>query len=152
MRRMPVAASRAIADCPPGLVVREGREDAVHLLRIRDGGGGEVVPHARVGLRRQQRDDGVVDGAAGTTDLLVVGDGRGRRADVHDETQVGLVEAHTERRRGHQGLDLVGAQGVLEAGAGVRVELAGVRRDRVPGVRAPHGSVDGRSASATVSA
>jgi hypothetical protein len=47
------------------------------------------------------------------TDLLVVGDGRTGRAQVHHEAQVGFVEAHAQRARGDQGLDAVGQQRVL---------------------------------------
>lgn len=70
--------------------------------------------------------------ASGAAHLLVVGDGRGGRAQVHHEAQVGLVEAHAERGGGDQCLDLVGEQillGLLAIGV---LRLARVRRDRVP--------------------
>ena len=66
--------------------------------------------------------------AAGAADLLVVGDDRGRLLVVHDEAQVGLVEAHAERDRGHQGLDVVAQQPGLERLALLVVEPAVVRR------------------------
>ena len=43
-------------------------------------------------------------------DLLVVRDRRRRGADVDDEAEVGLVEAHAERARGHERLDPVALQ------------------------------------------
>ena len=41
------------------------------------------------------------DGATGAAHLLVVRDRRWRCAQVHNERQIGLVEAHAERRGGH---------------------------------------------------
>ena len=45
--------------------------------------------------------------AAGPADLLVVGDRRAGRLVVDDEGEVGLVEAHAERRGGDDDLELV---------------------------------------------
>ena len=64
-------------------------------------------------LPGQQQHLGVLHAAAGAADLLVVGDRGGRRAEVHDEAEVGLVEAHAERGRGDQRLDPVGQQVLL---------------------------------------
>jgi hypothetical protein len=44
---------------------------------------------------------------AGAADLLVVGDRRRGRPDVHDEPEVGLVETHAEGRGRDQRLDLL---------------------------------------------
>ena len=78
-----------------------------------DGGGGEVLPDALVGLGREQHRLGALDGPAGAADLLVVGDGRVGRAEVHAEAEVGLVVAHAERGGGDDRLQLVGAERVL---------------------------------------
>ena len=69
--------------------------------------------------------------AAGATDLLVVGDGGGRRTEVHDEPEVGLVESHAERGRRDEGLDPVAEQVRLEGLALGGVGLPGVGGDRV---------------------
>ena len=53
---------------------------------------------------------------------------------MHDEAEVGLVEAHAERRRGHERLDLVVAQLTLEALAVGGVGAAGVGGDAVTGL------------------
>ena len=78
----------------------------------------------------QQHHLGALDAAAGAADLLVVGDGRGRRPEVDDEAEVGLVEAHAERARGDERLDPVGEQVVLGGAALGVVGAAGVRRGR----------------------
>lgn len=58
----------------------------------------------------------------GTPHLLVVGNRRRRRPEVHHEAEVGLVETHTERGRGDQGLHPVGQQILL------RLQPVGVLR------------------------
>ncbi len=50
---------------------------------------------------------------------------------MHDEAEVGLVEAHAERAGGHQRLDLVGGEVGLEGLALAGLGLPGVRRDGV---------------------
>ena len=69
----------------------------------------------------------------GAADLLVVGDHRARRLVVHDEAEVGLVVAHAERARGHDGLELVAQQPLLDVHAPLGVDLAavGLGRDAV---------------------
>ena len=74
----------------------------------------EPVPDRPVLVPGQQHDDGVVHATAGAAHLLVVGDGGGRGAEVHDEREVGLVEAHAERGRRDQGLDPVLLEVLLE--------------------------------------
>ena len=49
----------------------------------------------------------------GAADLLVVGDRRLRRAQVHHEAQVGLVETHAQGAGGHERLELPVEQGAL---------------------------------------
>jgi len=84
------------------------------------------MPDVGVFGPRQEEDVGVGRGPAGPADLLVVGDRRAGRAQVDDEAEVGLVEAHAEGRRGDQGLDPVG----LERGLG-RLAFGVVRPARV---------------------
>ena len=56
---------------------------------------------------------------------------------MHHEPEIRLVVTHSECRRGHQCLDFVAQERVLEGVAAVGVELPGVRGDRI--VRALHG-------------
>jgi len=63
---------------------------------------------------------------------------------VHDEPEVGLVEAHAERRRGHECLDLVVEQVLLGGETLGRVGLARVRGDRVALVAQVGGDLLGR--------
>ena len=87
----------------------------------------------------QQQDVGRLHRAAGAADLLVVADRRRRRAEVDDEAEVGLVEAHAQRGRRHEGLDPVLPQrllGVLAVGV---VEPAGVGAHVVAGVAQQRG-------------
>ena len=86
---------------------RERVEHRGGLLLARHRRGGEVAPDVAVLGPGQQQHVGALGGAAGAADLLVVGDGRRRRAEVHDEPEVGLVEAHAERAGRDQRLDLV---------------------------------------------
>ena len=72
----------------------------------------------------QQHADRRVERAAGSADLLVVGDRRARRLEVDHEREVGLVVAHAERRRGDERLDLVGLQ--------LRLGVEAHARSRVP--------------------
>ena len=92
----------------------------------------------------QQDDLGAVERAAGPADLLVVGHRRGRGAQVHDETEVGLVEAHAQRAGGDQRLDPVGQQVALGGQALLRLGLAGVRGHRVPALAQELGHLRGR--------
>ena len=73
---------------------------------------------------------GQVDRASGPADLLVVGDRRAGSLVVDDEAEVGLVEAHAERDRRHEGLHLARDQRVLERLALLGREVGVVR----PGV------------------
>jgi hypothetical protein len=73
----------------------------------------------------------VVTAASGASDRLVVRDRGGRRAEVDDEPEVGLVVAHRQRGgRDHRG-QLVGLQAVLELGAFLAPEPGGVGGDVV---------------------
>ncbi|CAM5653501.1 hypothetical protein SALBM135S_01780 [Streptomyces alboniger] len=76
---------------------------------------GEVAPDGLVLPAGKEQYVGVLDATARAPDLLVVRDRRGRRAEVDHEAQVGLVEAHAERRRRDQRLDAV----LLEVGLGL---------------------------------
>ena len=62
---------------------------------------------------------------------------------MHDEAEVGLVEAHTECRGRDEGLDLVGAQGILEAFAVRGVGATGVGRHPMVGPREGVGDILG---------
>ena len=117
---------------PVGVGLEPGQQP-LHLVGVGDGGRGEVVPHAGVGVGRQQGDHRVVDATAGTPHLLVVRHRRGRRADVDDEPEVGLVVAHAERGGGDQRLEPVAAQSVLEPLPLSRLEPARVGGDRQRG-------------------
>ena len=79
----------------------------LHEVLLRERERAEVAPDRLVLAARQQQHVGPLDGPAGPPDLLVVGDRRLRRADVDDEAEVGLVEAHAERRCRHERLDPV---------------------------------------------
>ena len=106
------------------------------LARRREGRVHEVLGDVVVLAPGQEDAVGMLDGATGATDLLVVGDGRARPLVVDDEAEVGLVEAHPERDRRDERLQLVGDEGVLERlallGREVRVVRAGIDalRDR----------------------
>ncbi len=86
----------------------------------------EEVLDAAVLLTAQEHDIGVLDGAAGAADLLVVGDDRARSLVVHDERQIGLVIPHAKRARGHHRLDVVAVQALLRGHALVAVLLTRV--------------------------
>ena len=105
--------------------------------------GREVVPDLAVLGRGQQQHVGALGGATGPADLLVVGDRRRGRAEVHHEAEVGLVEAHAQRARRDQRLDLVVAQGPLELEPVGRVGAPGVGAHVVPGVAQQRGGVLG---------
>ena len=97
-----------------------------------DGGGGEVLPDALVGFGGgEQHRLGVLDGAPGPADLLVVGDGRVGGAEVHAEAEVGLVVAHAEGAGGDEGLEFVVEQVPLGLEALRLLGLAGVGGDLV---------------------
>ena len=142
-------AARSTSGSSAGGRLRRSPSRARITLRTSDSDGNateaKYAPDVAV-LRAGQQDHlGAVGGPARAADLLVVRDRRGRRAEVDDEAEVGLVEAHAECRRGDECLDPVGQQVGLElltfgglGGAGVgghRVApLAQQRRD-VMGLR-----------------
>ena len=69
----------------------------------------------------------MIDAAAGTTHLLVVGNDRSRRLIVNDEAEVGLVVPHPEGRGRDQALYLVSQQQIFEVlaiGVGVFEPIA----------------------------
>ena len=107
--------------------LRQYLEGAPHQFLGREGHRGEVLPDRLVLPTRQQQHLRVLHATARAAHLLVVGDGGRGRAQVHDESEVGLVEAHAQRGRGHQCLDTVGQQiflGLLPVGV---LRAAGVR-------------------------
>ena len=113
-----------------GAPVRQRAQRGTHVRLRRERGGREPLPDRAVLAPGQQHRRGPpargLGGAPGASDLLVVRDGRGRGAHVHDEAEVGLVEAHAQGGRRHQRLDAVAEQvrlGDLPLG---RVGLAGV--------------------------
>ena len=75
----------------------------------------------------EQDADRTVERPPGPSDLLVVGDDRAGRLEVHDEAEVGLVVAHAERGRGHHGLELVALQPRLDRLLRLRLLGAEVR-------------------------
>jgi hypothetical protein len=95
----------------------------VHVHRRREGVADEEVGDLVVLAARQQDPVRSIDAAAGPADLLVVGDRAPRSLVVDDEPQVRLVEAHAERDRRDERLDLARDQGVLEGLALRRCEL-----------------------------
>ncbi len=113
-----------------------GAEHVQHpadALRSGEGHGGEPRPDGLVLIAGQQQHVGVLHGAAGAADLLVVGDRRVRRAEVDDEAEVGLVEPHAECGRGDQSLDLVVEQRPFQRDPLLGVGAAGVGADLVTG-------------------
>ena len=97
-------------------------------------GGREVLPDRGVLGPGEEQHVGSLGGAAGAADLLVVRDGRRRRAHVDDEAEVGLVEAHAEGARGDQCLEPVLLQQPLRLLAFRGIRLAGVRTHLVAGL------------------
>ena len=113
--------------------MRQRVERRPHLVLLRKGQRAEVLPDPAVLLAREEDDERLVDGAPGTSHLLVVGDRRARRAHVDHEPEVGLVEAHAEGGRGDEGLDPVGLEVRLEGLPLGRVGPARVGGDRHTG-------------------
>ena len=104
----------------------EGVDDGAGAVLGGHRDAGEVGPDVAVLGAGHEQHVGALGGPPGTTDLLVVGHRGGRRADVDDEAEVGLVEAHPQRRGGDERLDLVVAQRLLEPLAFGRVGASGV--------------------------
>ena len=65
----------------------------------------------------QQHHPRVTAVATGAANLLVVVLEGARHAQVHQQPQVGLVDTHAESAGRDQGINLVGEEGVLHAGA-----------------------------------
>ena len=107
-------------------IVRQTGEQTLDLHSIRDRRGRKVVPYTHVGIRRQQRHQGVVDAATRTSHLLVVGHRRRWRTDVHDETKIRFVVTHAQSGCSDQGLEPVTPQRVLKP-----LSLAGLQCARV---------------------
>ena len=82
----------------------------------------------------QQDHLGAVHAAARAADLLVVGHGRLRGAQVDDEAEVGLVVAHAERAGRHDRLELVRQEILLHGEPLRRLGLPGVGLGGVPAV------------------
>ena len=128
-------------------LVTERPQQLLNHRLLRHGHGREVLPHTLILRAGQQHHLGVVGGAPGAADLLVIAHRRARRAQVHHEAEVRLVKAHAERRCGHQGFELVVDQRLLEALALLRLRAAGVGGHVPPGglqrlrqvVRGSHG-------------
>ena len=117
-----------LADAPDGKVdpaaqfgdgkaVRRAFERLQHLPGFVAGGKrafDEIVDDPAVLFAAEQNPPGVFDPPAGAPDLLVIGHRRPGRLIVDDEAEVGLVETHAERGRGHERLDAVFDQRPLQ--------------------------------------
>ena len=86
-------------------------------------------------MPRKQQHVGGLGGTARASHLLVVGHRGARGAEVDHESEIRLVESHSQRRGGHQGLHLVGEQGLLGRDPLGQVRASRVRQDPVPGGR-----------------
>ena len=129
-RRRSTWVSSAAVDMVPAAAQRVERRP--HLALGGERLLAEPVPDRLVLDAREQHHERLVDATPGTTDLLVVRDGRRRRAQVHHEAQVRLVEAHAQGGRRDQRLDLVVLEVDLQLLALRRLGAAGVRGDREP--------------------
>ena len=114
------------------------------LVLARHRRGCEVLPDVFVFDAGQQQHVGVLGGAAGTANLLVVGNGGGGRSEVQNEAEVRFVEAHAEGARGDECLDLVAFEHALGFFPFGGVGLAGVRAHLVAGFSQQSGGVFGR--------
>ena len=113
--------------------VGEPRQHAVDELAARERLLDEEVLDPAVLAAAQQHHLGVLDGAAGAADLLVVGDDAAGRLVVDDEAEVRLVVAHAERAGGDDGLEVVAQQPLLDRDAvlGRGVAAVGLGGDAV---------------------
>ena len=112
--------------------VAELGDDALGALLGGHRGGREIPPDVGVFHAGKQQHVGVLGRATGAAHLLVVRDGRGRSADVHDEAEVGFVEAHAECAGRDERLDPVGLQKRFGLFALRRIRLTRVRAYVVP--------------------
>ena len=92
------------------------------------------TPRFAVLRPRQQDHVGAGHGPARPADLLVIGDGRLRGTQVHDEAQVRLVETHAQRAGRHQRLELPVQQGALGGEPLLLLVPAGVGADVVAAI------------------
>jgi hypothetical protein len=115
-----------LADRHLGAALVQHRHDLLGLVAPGEGGADEVVLDVGVLGAAQQDPEGLVDRPPGPADLLVVGHRRARALVVHDEGEVGLVEAHPEGGGGDDDLHPVGQQGLLERDPVVALALARV--------------------------
>ena len=130
-------------DVDPGFERRRGQRAIRGGQRGEHGGcalfaghrrGGEVVPDRFVFGAGQKQHVGVVGRPPCPADLLVVRDRRGGGTEVHDETEVGFIESHAQRRGRDQRLHLVAFQSALGFFSLGRVGLAGVGAHVVAGI------------------
>ena len=122
---------------------RQRVQDRADLVLGREALGAEPVPDGPVLRPGQQHHLGPLHAAAGPPHLLVVGHRRVRRADVDDEGQVGLVEAHAQRAGRHQRLDPVGLEVLLQPLALGRLRPARVGGHVEPGLAQALGDLEG---------
>lgn len=106
-------------------------ECAIGDVLIGDVGGGEVFPDAFIGAGGQQDGFGVFECAAGSTNLLVVGNGCGGRSDMQAETKIRFVVAHTQSGGGDDGFQLIAAQLLFDQQSIGRFHLSGIGGDVV---------------------
>ena len=93
----------------------------------------EVLPDRFVFGAWEQQHVGVVGGPPRAPDLLVVGDRARRGAEVHHESEIRLVEPHSQRGCRHESLEFVGLQHALRLFAFGRIGLPRVGAHGVTG-------------------
>ena len=132
---------RADRERAVGLV--EDRHDLGDLLGRREGALDEEVLDVAVLGAAEEDGVGLLEPAAGSADLLVVGDRGAGALEVDDEAEVGLVVAHAEGAGRDDALDLVAEQHALDPDPVVGFDLAGVGLGLDPVLVEPVGDVVG---------
>lgn len=108
-------------------LITERREHALRSLLVGHGCRREVVPDVTVLGARQQEHIGALARTPRAADLLVVRHRRRRGSEMEHEAQIGFVEAHPQRTRRDERLDLIALEHALEFRTLIDVGLARVR-------------------------